>query len=80
MTLKKQYEDFVAQRKAAGHAFIAYDCPACNGAIETPQPPKGEQWDSAASCPHCLTLHMKLARNDRAAGRMPQKQQFALEG
>lgn len=79
MTLKKQYDEYVARRKASGGAFVTYACPACNNGIETPEPPQGEQWDSAASCPHCLALHMMVARHGQAVGRMAQPQQPASD-
>lgn len=68
-TALQDYAAYVARLKDRNVQLLSYCCPHCQGAIETVQPPKGERWDTLASCPHCDEVFMLLADHDQAQGR-----------
>lgn len=70
-TLMKAYTECNDRLKAGGAKLVSFPCPACNSGIETLPAPKGEQWDSLSSCPHCEALYMKITKGKNAFGVLP---------
>ena len=71
--LMTRHQDFIARCKAKGLKFTSYRCPKkrCGFVIETRVAPKGEVWDTLATCPKCGDTHMKVTTgNEVAAGRL----------
>ena len=64
--LRAKHNAYMFQWKASGRRTLAYTAPCCGATIETTAPPKGETWDSLATCPHCGELHFKVVTFDRA--------------
>jgi ssDNA-binding Zn-finger/Zn-ribbon topoisomerase 1 len=68
MSLKQQYENYIARLRARGDEITNYECPDCGGVIDTKAAPEGESWDTLSTCPHCEALHMKSTNGSSAHG------------
>lgn len=44
MSLKQQYENYIARLHARGDEITNYECPDCGGVIDTKAAPEGESW------------------------------------
>lgn len=60
-TLKQKHDEFIAKVKAAGKKTLIYTAPCCGKSIEDPAAPKGDWWDTLATCPHCNEIYMKVS-------------------
>jgi uncharacterized Zn finger protein (UPF0148 family) len=68
MSLKQQYEDYIARLRTRGDDITNYECPDCGAVIDTKAAPEGESWDTLSTCPHCEGLHMKFTTGNSAHG------------
>ena len=69
MSLKREYQDYMRRWKASGRAVTDITCPHCKGTHEVPSIP---DTDSAAVCPDCGELFMKvLDSNGQAHAMVP---------
>lgn len=63
---KRQYTEYLEKLHNLGKRTTAYNCPSCNGEIQTQIAPKGDKWDTLSACPHCDALHMKITTGSKA--------------
>lgn len=72
-TLMDLYTMYNNRLKADGIKLIAFKCPGCGQSIETRPAPKGEEWDTLSTCPHCSALFMKITEGKKAYGFIPSE-------
>lgn len=61
MSLKQEYQAFIAKVRNDGGRLLNFPCPCCQEEIETLAAPDGDVWDTLATCPHCEGVFIKVA-------------------
>ena len=62
-TILQRHQAWMRRWRESGKPIARYDCPNpnCGKRIECPRPEKNQDaFDSAATCPHCESLHFKV--------------------
>lgn len=62
--LRRRADDYIARVKAKGRTIVTFSTP-CGHQLETPAAPKGERWDTLATCHHCGATYIKITIGDR---------------
>lgn len=70
-TLKQRYSEYKDRLRASGVKLVSFDCPCCSEIIDTKPAPKGETWDTMATCPHCEGMYKLFTEGGHAYGLVP---------
>lgn len=62
--LREAQADFVAGVRARGGEVVSYTPPCGCEPIERTRPPRGQTWDTLATCPSCGSLHFLVMTHD----------------
>ncbi|SEL25484.1 hypothetical protein SAMN04487787_108134 [Kosakonia sacchari] len=74
MSLKQEYQAFIARVKERGGQVLMFSCPRCHEKIDTPAAPLGDVWDSISTCPFCSAMFVKyVTHNSVTTAAMPQE-------
>lgn len=60
MSLKQEYQAFIAKVRKDGGRLLKFPCPCCQEDIETLAASDGAVWDTLATCPHCEGAFIKV--------------------
>ena len=75
-TMLQRHQCWIEKYKQSGRSVASYRCPECSNEIETPKPPPGDVYDSAATCPYCDCLYFKVVHSTGVVNtkimRLPQ--------
>jgi Zn finger protein HypA/HybF involved in hydrogenase expression len=69
-TLLQRDTEYNARLKVQGMKMFSYKCPLCDGDLETRAAPKSQVWDTAAQCPHCEGVYVKIT-TDKGVKSLP---------
>ncbi|ENE5752052.1 hypothetical protein ACFLMW_003756 [Salmonella enterica] len=73
MSKLKTYHAHIATLVANGSPLVSFSCPDCQEVIQAMAAPKGETWDTFATCPHCDELYYRIITHDSVkTSRVPR--------
>ncbi len=61
--LQREYAAYMAEVRAEGKPVVEFLPPCGCETVETEAPPKGGEWDSMMTCPHCTAVFYKVVND-----------------
>lgn len=71
MSLKQEYQAFIARVRQNGGWLLTFPCPRCGEKVETLAAPDGAVWDTLATCPHCEGTFIKIITATQVTTAIP---------